>query len=613
MSALWQPVSSSVNSTRVLDQPFQLREVPRLYTVEEYGSPAFAQTILPNVFRNFTSNWLYGAFSQLTANASEPIWSRDGWSFVPVSLDNLDLVQQVTSNVPVEHIGVNATLTVPAIRGRLECAPLASHLDTKYYTTEVNISQYNATARPLPQSNAYYLLGCDSVDYQERGNINFDPNTTATNTNCTFMRSTTSLLTANLPLTCCPWDENGLPENAIFSYWTPIYGNDGLYSLCNGLSASSTFDIAVKTLYGPSPASYHEKTYPSVHTSLIWPVPPSLTMLRCTPIIETVSSTVTIDIVSKHVQTYTILDMPAPYAPAWTDDYLTHEPWPGIDPSTNSIFNHTVSFGPMFLSALMGAAQLNFLGGCRDVSGADCYEDSDDQTFNYHAPGMNMDYMSYSMLALASYNMSAMLDHARMIPLAQEVFTTFFQHFVSNNVPMNGTGGWAYQRASETLPQDLTGPYCNTEETPNVNVSNSKLKVDKAAPPTVTAIISEPIEKLQMSPVAVYLCLAILVWLLVTTILILILKKRYFSPLLQPTGTIADVARLVVHSECYLELARERGATGLRKDKNFRTKLGWFRSKVDGKPRWGIELADDSRVDWLSDEEVKRSQTDRKK
>ncbi|KAK4933903.1 hypothetical protein LTR66_015831 [Elasticomyces elasticus] len=241
----------------------------------------------------------------------------------------------------------------------------------------------------------------------------------------------------------------------------------------------------------------------------------------------------------------------------------------------------------MFMSALLDAAQLSHLGGCFESGGETCYEYSTDQTFNFHAPGLNFDYMSYAMYTLAQSNVSAMLDYTSMTTLAQKVFTTFFQHFASSNVPMNGTGGW---RLAAGFTNEL--------------VSRAPSRVARAAAQSITARISEPIEELQMSPIAVYLCLVILTWLIVTTILIFILKNKYFSPLLQRVETIADVASLVMHSDCYLELARKKGATGLRKDKNFRTRLGWFRSR-DGQVRWGIELADDQWVDWLDGEEMK--------
>jgi hypothetical protein len=122
--------------------------------------------------------------------------------------------------------------------------------------------------------------------------------------------------------------------------------------------------------------------------------------------------------------------------------------------------------------------------------------------------------------------------------------------------------------------------------------------------PTATAIVSQEFEALHMSPVAAWICIAILAWLIVTSILLLVFKNRYFSPLLRSVDTVADVAIMTANSERYLELARKKGASGLRADKSFRTRLGWYRTK-EGHINWGLELADDDEIEFLSKEEVK--------
>jgi hypothetical protein len=121
--------------------------------------------------------------------------------------------------------------------------------------------------------------------------------------------------------------------------------------------------------------------------------------------------------------------------------------------------------------------------------------------------------------------------------------------------------------------------------------------------PTATAIVSHQYEALHMSPVAAWICIAILAWLIITSILVLVFKNRYFSPLLRSVDTVADVAIMVANSERYLKLARKKGASGLRADKSFRTRLGWYRTK-DGHINWGLELADDDEIEFLSKEEV---------
>jgi len=82
-------------------------------------------------------------------------------------------------------------------------------------------------------------------------------------------------------------------------------------------------------------------------------------------------------------------------------------------------------------------------------------------------------------------------------------------------------------------------------------------------------------------------------------------KSRYFSPDLRSVETVADVASMVVNSDGYLELARQKGPSGLHADKSSRTGLGWFKTKA-GEVHSRIELADAKGVEFLMDGEVKK-------
>lgn len=248
------------------------------------------------------------------------------------------------------------------------------------------------------------------------------------------------------------------------------------------------------------------------------------------------------------------------------------------------------SYGWLYIQALLKAAQLNMLSdSCKNESTA-CVEDLTDQTFNMRQLGQNMDYMTYSMLTMANNSKSNFSDPDIYISLAQKTFSTFFQHFASSNLTANGDGGWVYQRINATMP-DLDGG--SSETTP-------KRSTDSTTQVTVT--VDRPVEILRMSAIAVFLSLVILVWLLVTTILIMIVKTRYFSPIIRKINTVADLAILVAGSDHYLALARKRGMDGLQDRKDFQTHLGWFR-RANGEVRWGIELVDEN-VDWLTEKEV---------
>lgn len=204
------------------------------------------------------------------------------------------------------------------------------------------------------------------------------------------------------------------------------------------------------------------------------------------------------------------------------------------------------------------------------------------------------------MLSLVDNDPKALLDVETLTAAANKTFGTFFQHFVSSNVSLDGAGGWAYQRVNATLPLDLAsvypGQYNVTTSAPSASSEHTNA--------TTILTVSQPIEILRPSPLAVWLYVCILAWLILTALLITFTKRSYFSPLLRRTDRIVDVALMVAGNERYLALAREKGATGSQADKNFRTKLGWFRTG-QGEVRWDIELCDVG-VEFLSEEEVSK-------
>ena len=44
-----------------------------------------------NHLTNSTTNWMYSAVNQASMNGTEPLWTRDGWNFVPLDVSSLEL------------------------------------------------------------------------------------------------------------------------------------------------------------------------------------------------------------------------------------------------------------------------------------------------------------------------------------------------------------------------------------------------------------------------------------------------------------------------------------------------------------------------------------------
>jgi hypothetical protein len=82
---------------------------------------------MAQLHRNLTAHWMYTATNQLALNGSEPAWSKDGWSFVPLDLRNVSLLMPgKVDNKDQDDIGQSSRVnvsTTPAIRGRIECSP----------------------------------------------------------------------------------------------------------------------------------------------------------------------------------------------------------------------------------------------------------------------------------------------------------------------------------------------------------------------------------------------------------------------------------------------------------------------------------------------------------
>lgn len=95
------------------------------------------------------------------------------------------------------------------------------------------------------------------------------------------------------------------------------------------------------------------------------------------------------------------------------------------------------------------------------------------------------------------------------------------------------------------------------------------------------------VEQLDLSPAAVILCLSILCFLMLTTVVLLGWHRRYLRLLPRDVDTLGSVLGFVYASEKLLDLSghvRKGGKEGEV------VSMGWFES--GGKRRWGVEVVD---------------------
>lgn len=196
--------------------------------------------------------------------------------------------------------------------------------------------------------------------------------------------------------------------------------------------------------------------------------------------------------------------------------------------------------------------------------------------------------MSYSALALQNNDVEALLDPDTLFKTSNRVFSTFFQHFVADNVTAE-SGSYGFQPINAVVPGDL-GPILNDTGTGLAAYQDRNNTHHLSS--TVEATLHIQIEQLHMSPTAVYLCFAILAFLAGTTVWVYIRHRRYFRALPRDVDSIASVLGFVYASPKLLQWVEEHKHEedwGLKKgEKEVMASMRWF----DGE-HWGIELLDE--------------------
>jgi hypothetical protein len=216
----------------------------------------------------------------------------------------------------------------------------------------------------------------------------------------------------------------------------------------------------------------------------------------------------------------------------------------------------------------------------------------EDQAFNMrdNTTGLNLDFMSYAAYAQVGFNPTALLDPDTLARTSQKVFSTFFQHFVSNNVS-HELGGYVYQPIGTKLSVNPPMEGMLVQYTPDGSVAPKFEDIVRNTNETTTATISTRVEMLRINPVAFWMATSILIWVIITIIILASVQRKYYGGMMRNVECIADVLVLIAGSERLLAVIREKGVDAILKEDNILTRLGWFRD-ADGTMRWRIELVE---------------------
>jgi hypothetical protein len=314
----------------------QLRETPHVF-LGYSGAVAFredpvAETALQRAYRILQTNWRYSAATQLLFNGSEPGWSQNGWSFVPVNLSSSSqlaarILSQVENRAELGDAKFNATVETPAIRAGLECTSISSVDDLRLWSTEhdlTNSTIWNNTKQLFGHERGW-TLGCKSA----KNDLFFSPSlrqfvlvANETGTEPCSAETYTSFFSNQKTIACCAdTDSEGNIGNISVGYWSPVFVQDLKFPK---YSDTWPANLTVKWIQGHAIGTTAELTDWDVARAsgidgLVWTEPPRVTALNCRPVMETTRARITLDVASAHVYSYEILRNPTPDRLGWMD------------------------------------------------------------------------------------------------------------------------------------------------------------------------------------------------------------------------------------------------------------------------------------------------------
>lgn len=599
MSALWQRADGSRPGDLHLTRSLEPRTQPFVYVYAVGsgmgGGDPEGQQILSSFYGDLSTNWLYSATLQLAYNGSEPAWSSGGWSFVPLDLSSIEK-SHVYQNTPATNTSltnatselvrkVNVTVITPALRAIADCSAMGSTTNLSSWMTEWELTDravWNVSRNPNALNKGF--------EVNRQFELNNDGNF-----------STTPILSRERTILCCANSSSEASDAASIGYWSNNYGQGLAYDFETS-SGPYPRNFTMKWIRGTAAQQLYSmnSTYARSEGGetmdfrhLIWKEAPRMSALNCRPRIEWSNASVTVDMATGRVWKYALVSTPETVDWPWTDVYLSHnysQPGDGVD---RGVVHEqvTVSYGVLFQDALLFAADLQKLwpagGGTSSYT-----EVLADKNFNFRLPeqGLNTDLMSYSMYQLAGGDLDVLMDPAQMAQLGQRVFSTFFQHFISSNV--SASGGWGFQQIGATLPGDLAPIVHSSLENSNYQDQNTSLTSDTNAP----AHVEIAVEVLQMSPIAVYISLIILLILGLITILVYCVGYRHLRKLRHDFDDLASVISVVYDSPKLQRWVQEhpdpkQWTRRTAPSQAPRVQLGPFVGSDDRK-LWGIEVVE---------------------
>ncbi|KAF1935927.1 hypothetical protein EJ02DRAFT_470824 [Clathrospora elynae] len=331
-------------------------------------------------------HWLYTELNEITLQSAPPAWTRDGWVFTPMDLQELSLRNSSTIDS-----SANVSFSTTALRGRLECNPL--QLPNSTWTNAIERVHrdriHNITGRLLPtlfDDIGPYALNNIPVFSALRQMAFCANKTEGQQSVVAYWSSNNTYIDSRQPY----------PEESNTSAWIRSF----TIKWIAGSSAKTVEVSGQQDLSTSSSVLMADESRPGGNVTLLyWEEQPDIQIMSCEPIIEFAQAEVTVARTSGQVLDSSITDTPKPATEAWEHAYD---------------MNYEESV-------------------CRNVTGTTRYN-VDNECFNIRDldNDLNMDCMSYANFHLANRDAKIPLDADVLLKHSQRTFQTFFQHFATS-------------------------------------------------------------------------------------------------------------------------------------------------------------------------------------
>jgi len=323
MAALFERDVGYRISSIPIQRDLELQQVPHLLatnftrdTPDDLG----INHVLQKMFIDTSNDWMYSAVIQLTLNGTQPVWSSDEWSFVPVDVTKIadqrsfeSLKRTSLGHTNSKFSFMNISISTSAIRARVDCTSIEEVRNTTSWITESTLSVYE---RPNNRWNSDMNPQDWDVGYVLNNEIFAD---TDFNTSM-FITDRRSSCCSNATSKDSTGNDNG---TVVVGYWSPVDLSRRFRQFEPG-----PYNFTAKWIYGQARNNYFQfgDSYRDrVTPRLVFHEVPSMQALTCLPIIETAEADVTVDADSGRVLSYKINDKAIKLADsAWNDPFVLH-------------------------------------------------------------------------------------------------------------------------------------------------------------------------------------------------------------------------------------------------------------------------------------------------